>query len=151
NVQPGPAILQFEAVPPVVSYHPFQLTVTAADAFGNRITSYTGTVHLSSSDAESFLPADYTFTSADQGHRTFSLVFGTPGPNWLTVSDTSDQFPGSTAAVTVASRNANVKITAPTTVTLFQRFSLTVSVVDDSGNVLTDYRGIVMVSEDNLD
>jgi hypothetical protein len=149
TVPPGPAILQFQAVPPVLAYHPFQVTVTAADAFGNRITSYRGTVHLWTSDDEGTVPADYTFTSADQGLHTFTLVLGTPGPDWLTVSDTSGQFPGSTAAITVAQGDASIRISAPATVTLYQRFSLTVSVVDGSGNILTNYRGIVNISTDN--
>src|SRR5262249_11692231 len=47
---------------------PFDITVTAQDAFGNTATSYTGTVQFVSSDPHpAILPADYTFTAADAG------------------------------------------------------------------------------------
>src|SRR5205807_8747866 len=42
-------------------------TVAATDAFGNWIGSYAGTVHFTSTDAAALLPADYTFTAADNG------------------------------------------------------------------------------------
>src|SRR5262249_35162336 len=48
------------------------LTVTAKNADGTTDTSYRGTVHLTSSDPQAELPADYTFTAADQGVHTFS-------------------------------------------------------------------------------
>jgi hypothetical protein len=52
---------------------PFDVTVTAQDAFGNTATSYTGTVHFVSSDPRgAILPADYTFTAADAGVHTFA-------------------------------------------------------------------------------
>ena len=43
------------------------LTVTAQDAFGDTLTSYSGTVHFTSSDLQAGLPTDYTFTIGDQG------------------------------------------------------------------------------------
>ena len=49
-------------------------TVTAQDAYGNRATGYTGTVHFTSSDAQASLPVDYTFTAADAGMHTFSAA-----------------------------------------------------------------------------
>src|SRR5204863_3728849 len=45
-------------------------TVTGTDASGNVLTGYAGTVHFTSSDPQAVLPADYTFTAADQGHHT---------------------------------------------------------------------------------
>jgi len=43
------------------------VTVKATDSFGNTVTSYTGTVHFTSSDPAALLPANYTFTTADAG------------------------------------------------------------------------------------
>jgi sugar lactone lactonase YvrE len=143
SVQPGPATLVLQVAPAVDAYHSFQMTVTVADAFGNRITSYTGTVHFACVDVAAILPTDYTFTSADQGVHTFTAVLGTPGTDFLTVSDTSGQFPGTTIPITVNPGIASYIVTAPSTVGIGQPFNLTVKVVDGSGNLLTDYRGIV--------
>src|SRR5262249_10257656 len=52
-------------------------TVTTQLADGTTATDYTGTVHLSSSDAQAGLPADYTFTTADQGVHTFGAILRT--------------------------------------------------------------------------
>ena len=43
------------------------VTVTAKDPYGNVATGYTGTVHFTSSDLKASLPANYTFTSANDG------------------------------------------------------------------------------------
>ena len=48
------------------------VTVTARDAYGNVATGYTGTVHLTSTDAGATLPADYTFVAGDNGAHTLS-------------------------------------------------------------------------------
>ena len=63
-------------------------TVTVKDAYGNPVTGYRGRVHFSS-DASAALPADYTFTSGDNGAHPFSFIPLTAGTHSLTVSDTS--------------------------------------------------------------
>src|SRR5262249_45386431 len=50
---------------------PVNITVRALDLFNNLVTGYTGMVHFSSSDPQAQLPADYTFTAADNGVHTF--------------------------------------------------------------------------------
>jgi hypothetical protein len=60
------------------------------DAFGNRATGYTGTVHFSSSDDMAVLPSDYTFTAADNGFHVFLVTFRRRGIQSLTVTDTGD-------------------------------------------------------------
>ena len=45
-------------------------TVTAYDPYGNVATGYTGTVAFSSSDTAASLPANYAFTTANQGTHT---------------------------------------------------------------------------------
>jgi hypothetical protein len=60
-------------------------TVMALNADG---TGYTGTVHFTSSDPQAVLPADYTFTAADQGSHTFSGVkLRTKGLQTITAID----------------------------------------------------------------
>ncbi|HEV3078233.1 MAG TPA: FG-GAP-like repeat-containing protein, partial [Gemmataceae bacterium] len=80
----------------------FNLTVTAVNASGNRIPSYTGTVHFKSSDAKAGLPADYTFTAADGGVHSFSVTFGIKGNQSITTTDTA------TASIT---GSATIKVT----------------------------------------
>ena len=43
------------------------ITVTAKDPYGNMVTSYTGTVAITSSDSAAGLPANYTFTVGNAG------------------------------------------------------------------------------------
>src|SRR5262249_18140861 len=62
-------------------------TVAAYDPYGNLATGYTGTVHFTSSDAQTVLPADYTFTAADAGWHSFSATLKTPGTQSLTATD----------------------------------------------------------------
>ncbi len=70
----------------------FGISLTAFDAFGNLATGYTGTVHFSSSDGTALLPADYTFTAADQGSHTFptAAAFRRLGTPTLTAGDTAN-------------------------------------------------------------
>jgi ELWxxDGT repeat protein len=67
----------------------FSISVTAKDAYGNVATSYRGTVHFTSTDSKAKLPANYTFTAADNGTHTFSgLVLKTKGNQTISITDT---------------------------------------------------------------
>jgi hypothetical protein len=70
--------------------NPGTFTVTAADAFGDPVPDYTGTVHFSSTDPSAQLPDDYTFTPDDQGTHTFTATFNTPGTYALRAEDAGD-------------------------------------------------------------
>jgi hypothetical protein len=69
---------------------PSTFTVTAVDAFGDPVPSYTGTVHFSSTDLSAQLPDDYPFTPEDQGTHTFTATFNTPGTYTLRVEQADD-------------------------------------------------------------
>jgi hypothetical protein len=106
EVQPGLAThFQISAPAQVVSNTPFDVTITAVDAYGHIAVGYLGTVTIGSSDSDPgvTLPAEYIFTSADQGVHTFvggfSLV--TVGDQTLTVTDTTVGTMNSTIPVTV--------------------------------------------------
>jgi hypothetical protein len=70
----------------------FTVTVTALDAFNNVATGYRGTVHFTSSQRKTKLPANYTFTAADNGLHTFTngVTFTKTGSATLTVTDTAN-------------------------------------------------------------
>jgi len=77
------------------------VTVTAEDAYGNVAKGYTGTVQFTSSDPAAHLPANYTFTTANQGVRSFSLTFETGGTQSVTVKDINSGILGTQTGITV--------------------------------------------------
>ena len=116
-------------------------TVTAKDAFGNTATGYTGTVHLTSSDPQAVLPADYTFTGGDAGVHAFSVTLKSAGTRTVTATDTvTGSITGTSAgtAVTGLGVDANVStVTAsPTPVVADGSATTTVTVTlkDQYGN-----------------
>ena len=118
-------------------------TVTAKDAFGNTATGYTGTVHLTSSDPQAVLPADYTFTGGDAGVHAFSVTLKSAGTRTVTATDTlTGSINGTSAgtAVTGLGVDANVStVTAsPTPIVADGSATTTVTVTlkDQYGNTV---------------
>jgi hypothetical protein len=132
------------------------LTVKATDAFGNAATGYIGTIHLTSTDTQAGLPADYTFTAADAGVHTFTAVLKTATPNgvvWsISVADTANT--ASLATITnfevVNAAAASFGITLPTQITAGVPFSSKVTVSDAYGNGVKNYFGTVHFSTSAL-
>jgi hypothetical protein len=122
-------------------------SVTAVDPIGNTATGYSGTVHFTSSDAKAVLPANYTFQASDQGAHIFSATLKTAGTQSITAKDTSAGFSGSDTGITVNPAAAGkFIITAPSSVNASVAFSLTLTVQDADGNVVTGYTGTVHFS-----
>lgn len=122
------------------------LTVTAQDTYGNTISGYTGTIHFTSSDPQAVLPADYTFTAADQGVHTFSATLKTAGAQSIAAIDVlMASLAGSETGILVNPAAAyRLRITGPSSVSAGTRFSITVTLLDAYGNVATGYRGTVV-------
>jgi hypothetical protein len=124
------------------------ITVTATDAYGNVATSYGGTVHFTSSDAQAILPDDATLTD---GTGTFSATLYTAGIQAITATDTVNSSLTGTALVTVNPAAARTLVVAgypsPTRVGEFHDF--TVRALDPYGNVATGYTGTVTFSSDD--
>ena len=121
--------------------------MVALDAAGNVATGYTGTVHLSSSDAQAVLPADYTFTAADGGIHTFTVTLKTAGTQSLSVVDTAHPSLTNSLSVSVAPGAVDhFAISGPTNVTQGVGFKITVTAEDAFGNVVPSYRGTVHLS-----
>ncbi len=121
------------------------VTVTLKDRYGNIATAYTGTVRLTSSDAKAALPANYKFTAADAGNHTFSVTLKTAGTQSITVTDTTSAgLTGTQGGITVkAGAASKFLISAPSSVSVGVPFSLTLTVQDAYGNVITGYTGTV--------
>jgi hypothetical protein len=124
------------------------LTVVARDAFGNVATAYTGTVSFSSRDAQAGLPASYTFTAADAGVHTVSVVLKTAGIQTVNVQDTANaSILGNPASSNViAAAATHVTISVPSNIVAGTAFSVKVMAVDAYGNEASGYRGTVHFS-----
>jgi hypothetical protein len=120
-------------------------TVRLKDPYGNTAGGYAGTVHFTSSDAKASLPANYTFTAADAGVHTFSATLKTAGTQSLTATDTTTaSLTGTDGGITVKPAAASRFIlSAPASVSAGVPFSLTLTVRDAYGNVVTGYTGTI--------
>ena len=88
------------------------LTVTADNSSGQPSSNYVGTVHFTSTDPNAVLPADYTFTAADAGSHTFSVILKTAATESITV--TGGTFTATSAVAVSAAAPATVVTTAGT-------------------------------------
>jgi len=131
------------------------VTVTAYDAFGNVATGYTGTVALSSSDAQAVLPADFTFTAADAGTQTFWVTLENAGPQSITVEDVrSSTVTGTQSGIVVSPAVASVLVLSgyPSLTTASAPQSFTLTAQDPYGNTATGYTGTIhFTSSDGQD
>ena len=133
----------------VAAGSPFSVTVSAEDQFNNLSTTYRGTVHFTTTDAGSgvVVPADYTFTSGDNGTHTFTNLVNlvTAGPQTVTVTDTTtSSVTGTSGTITVTPAAAtHLTVSAPASVAAGSPFSVTVSAEDQFNNLATTYRGTV--------
>jgi hypothetical protein len=59
------------------------------DQYDKPLSSYTGTVHFTSTDPQAVLPADYTFVAADAGVHTFSVTLKASGNQTISATDVS--------------------------------------------------------------
>jgi hypothetical protein len=78
---------------------PVSVTVTAVDAAGTKVTTYSGTVKITSTDTAATLPANATLTG---GVGTFSVTLKTIGSQTVTATDTvTSSITGTSASITV--------------------------------------------------
>ncbi|MGZ4381303.1 MAG: invasin domain 3-containing protein [Gaiellaceae bacterium] len=122
---------------------PLPVTVTAEDAYDNVATGYTGTVSLTSSDPQAVaLPAAHTFTGVDAGTYQFSPKLKTIGSQ--TVSAGDGALPSVTSgpiAVAIGPASTFSFTGMPATLAAGGTGSMTVTVRDAYGNVVTGFTG----------
>jgi hypothetical protein len=132
---------------PIGAGTPFHVTAVALDSPGNVDHSYPGTVHFSSSDGRATLPANYTFTSRDDGVQTFPVKLGTAGTQTITITDTATGSITGQASVTVTPGSlTQFTLTEPKSVTAGKFFRFVVTARDPYGNVASGYRGRVRIT-----
>lgn len=128
-----------------------QVTVAAVDSSGQVVPSYRGTVHFTSSDAAAVLPANYTFTAADNGVHAFAVTFKTAGTQTLTITDPLSGIHSTLAGITVTAAAASqFRVSAPAAVTALMPFRITVTALDAYGNRVTDYTGTIHFTSSDM-
>ena len=124
------------------------IRVSAVDAYGNRVSSYRGTVHFTSSDAKAKLPANYKFTATDNGTHVFSgtVILKTAGTQSVTATDTlTKTIKGSQTGIVVKAAAVKTLVVSGLTTprTKGVAGSIRVTAVDAYGNRVSSYRGTI--------
>jgi uncharacterized repeat protein (TIGR01451 family) len=107
----------------------FNFTVTALDQFENTVTSYTGTVHFTSSDSAAVLPSDATLTS---GAGTFSATLWTAGSRTITATDTVSSSVTGTSGVINVTRSADLALSKSAPETAVPLIDLTYAITQSN-------------------
>jgi len=88
DVSEAPVATHFalRALPGATAGETTRFAVVPLDESNEPVANFTGTVAFTSSDPDAVLPADYTFTEADQGVHVFAAEFKTAGNFTLTAT-----------------------------------------------------------------
>jgi hypothetical protein len=121
---------------------PFNITVTALDSSGQIVTSYSGTVHFTSSNGQPVSPASATLTG---GTGTFAVTLNTAGAQTITATDTAGSISGSSNSITVAAVGTTHFSVTPTSFTppAGAPFNIFVTALDASNSPVASYSGTV--------
>jgi len=124
---------------------PVSFTVTALDSSNNVVTSYSGTVHFTSTDAHAMLPASSTLT---MGTGIFSATFSTPGNQTITATDAAS-LTGKSSAIAVATAASTTHFSVSNNgggAGSRSPINISVAALDASNNQSTGYSGTVQIS-----
>ncbi len=114
---------------------PNNLIIEAKDASNNTVTTYTGTVTLTSSDPKAILPT--SGVSISNGIGGCTVYFGTSGVQSISASDSVNSAWTGTVIVTVNPIHYSVTVT-PTAVNAGESVNVTVTALDAQDNILTN-------------
>ena len=125
--------------------------MTVLDAGNNIVTSYTGTVHFTSSDLAADLPTNYTFTTGlgqDNGVHPFNATFHTAATQSITATSTLTAVTGTQSGIVVGPGAATQFLVDgfPVSTTAGAPHNVTVTALDADGNTATDYVGTVAIT-----
>ncbi len=121
------------------------MTLTALNQLNNTATTYTGTVHFSSSDAQALVPSNLTLAN---GVGTFDITFKTAGNQTVTAIDTvTASISGTSNAILVYPAGAtHFAIGAPASTTAGNPFVIAVTALDPFGNVVTNFADVIRLT-----
>ncbi|HEV8059517.1 MAG TPA: SBBP repeat-containing protein, partial [Gemmataceae bacterium] len=142
----APAAQLSISAPTTTAGNTFSITVSALDSQGNPAGDYTGTVHFTSSDPSAVLPANYTFTAADNGVHTFTgIQLKTVGTQSVTAVDiATNTITGTRSGIVVGPMvNSFAFSGMPSTTVAGTANSITITARDAQGNVATGYTGTI--------
>jgi hypothetical protein len=131
---------------PATAGTPGTATATAIDIYGNTAPTYTGTVHVTTTDPRATVPPDFDFHPSDMGVVHFQVDFFTPGVQSITVTDIAQpSITGSQTGIMVVAAPASVLVVSgfPSPVVAGTQGQFTVTAMDPYGNVATGYLGTV--------
>ena len=129
---------------------PMTVRIRVRNERGDVDAGYRGTVHITSTDAGATLPADYTFTAADNGDKSFTngLRFTTPGNQAVSAADTAR--PGlrgdSTSTLVYVRTTTYFDVFTASTANTGEAINVRVRARNDRGDVDTSYRGTVHIT-----
>ncbi len=126
------------------------LTVTALDAAGNPAPGFRGTVYLTSTDAAANSSLSYTFAAADAGVHSFSGSVRLVTGGAQTVTASAPFLAGVNVAVNVAAPAHHFAVSAPAASGAGSSLAVTVSAVDNLGNVAPGYASSVHFTSSDI-
>ncbi|MFZ5917183.1 MAG: invasin domain 3-containing protein [Chloroflexota bacterium] len=139
----------------IAAGEPFSgIVVTAYDVYGNVKTDYSGSIYFTSTDPQAVLPftagSTYQFSPDDAGQHLFaeSLELRTTGVQRISITDGALTRTGDDITVTHGDL-AQFTLAAPTSGVAGQAFTLTLTVRDAFGNVITDFASDVALTTTN--
>src|SRR5205814_3741922 len=122
-------------------------TAKAKDAYGNTVTSYTGTVAFTSSDAQAMVPGNYAFVTVDAGQHSFSVTLKTAGAQTVTVTDAARSIVGIGGFSVSPAVGASCAVRElPASAAAGAQLGFQVTVSDAFANVATGYSGTMTLS-----
>jgi hypothetical protein len=129
----------------VTAGSPFLVTVTAQDGGGNTATGYTGTVQITSNDAQAVLPPNATLTNGVGGFLVTLKIATTIGSTVKAHDTVQPSIAGTSAPIIVGPGPASyfTATVAPGTQTTGTPFNVTLAALDQFGNIATGYAGHV--------
>lgn len=120
-------------------------TVTAVDGVGATVTTYTGTITFSSTDAQAVFPGTYTFLVGDHGVHLFpsGVTLKTAGSQTVTVTDQSALHGAQTVTITPGIAATLTLSGLPGSVAAGTASTVTLGAKDAYNNAATAYSGTV--------
>jgi len=115
----------------VVAGTAFNFTVSGTDQYGNPVSSYAGTVHLTSTDPAATLAGDSTTAG---GTASESATLRTAGTQTITFTDSGAGITGSVNVTVSAATTSGVRGTLAGPTTAGTSRTLTITTVDQYGN-----------------
>jgi predicted outer membrane repeat protein len=145
----GAAPVSFKVSAPstVIAGAGFSLTVTGLDEYGNIATKYGGTATITASDGQSVSPNTADFNPFGHTQAIVTMTAFLDKVDTLTLTATAGSIKGTSSSITVKpAAAARFSLSAPSTVSAGDGFTLKVTALDVFGNVATGYGGTATIT-----